>query len=197
MAWQMSGRYLAPCSCKVGCPCLLGELDADRGWCSGTLGLDIRSGDVDGVDIGGAKVVLLADWPRGFLAGEGKGRYYFDTAVSDEQRRALEPVVSGQQGGVFEAVGGLVPDLLPSKQADITFTEDGDDWSVTVEGVGHGAFSPLRGPDGQHTRLLHGAATFRENTVLGKSTDTHFHDPDLREWDSLGHTESTEFDWSA
>ena len=195
MTWQMSGRYLAPCSCKVGCPCALGELDGDEGWCSGILAFDIRSGDVDGVDIGGVRAVLVADWPRGFLAGDGKGRMYFDNSTSDDQQAALEPVFAGQQGGVFEAIGALVPEILPSKRAAVSIADDGDDIRISLEGVGEGRHTPLRGPDGDKTRLLHAAAAFRDDTELGRG-EAHFHDPDLRDWESGGHSETATFDWS-
>ena len=67
MAWRITETYYAPCSCNVGCPCTLGKLEGDRGWCSGTLVFDIH---------GGTKVALVADWPRGFLAGNGTSRLY-------------------------------------------------------------------------------------------------------------------------
>src|SRR5437867_2345044 len=72
MAWQISGTGLGPCSCKVSCPCELGELVADQGWCSGVFAFDLRSGNVDGVDVSGTKVVFVGDWPSGFLSGNGK-----------------------------------------------------------------------------------------------------------------------------
>ena len=196
MPWEIRGRYLAPCSCNVGCPCLFGELDADRGWCSGTVALDIQSGEVDGVDVSGTSAVLVADWPRGFLAGDGTGRLYLDADVSEEQQSALEPVLGGQRGGVFEGIAGLISNLLPTKRAAITFTGDGDDIRFTVDGVGEGVFTPLRAPSGEATRVLHGAAAFRDDTLLGKGTGTRFHDPDMREWESGGHSESGEFDWT-
>lgn len=198
MSWQMSGQYIAPCSCNVGCPCTLGELDGDQGWCSGILACNIESGNVDGLDIGGVKAVLLADWPRGFLAGDGKGRMYFDESTSDEQLAALEAVLGGQQGGVFEAVGALVPEILPSKKAAIAFTRsDNDDVEVTLGDVGRAVHAPLQNEAGEHTRLLHGAAAFRDDITLGRGTGTRFHDPDMRDWESGGHSEFAEFDWSS
>ncbi|MBV9453252.1 MAG: DUF1326 domain-containing protein [Rubrobacter sp.] len=43
---------------------------------------DIQSGEIDGVDVSGTKVALVADWPSGFLAGNGTGRLYFDPSGS-------------------------------------------------------------------------------------------------------------------
>jgi len=104
MAWHIVGTYYAPCSCKVGCPCILGEMEGDQVWCSGGQWVHIGSGDVDGVDVGGAKLAWVADWPKGFLGGEGVGRIYFDPSVSAAQRATLEPLFKGQRGGVYEVV---------------------------------------------------------------------------------------------
>jgi hypothetical protein len=196
MPWQMTGSYIAPCSCNVGCPCALGEMDGDKGWCSGILAFNITGGEVDGVDISDTRAVLIADWPRGFLAGDGTGRVYFDSAASDEQQAALEPVLTGQRGGVFEALGSLVTNILPAAQAPIEFSDMDGDIRVTVGDIGGGVHTPLRGPSGEPTRLLHAAAAFRDDVVLGRGTGTHFHDPDLREWEGGGHSEHAEFDWS-
>ena len=97
MAWRITGTYYGPCSCKVGCPCTLGEMEADRGWCSGNLTFDIRSGNIDGIDVSGTKVAMDVDWPGGMLGGNGVGRFYFDPAVSERQRAALEAVLSGRR----------------------------------------------------------------------------------------------------
>jgi hypothetical protein len=37
---------------------------------------------------------------------------------------------------------------------------------------------------------------FTEPTILARGDGTSFHDPDLRDWESLGHGEQGEFEWS-
>ncbi|MFB3079522.1 MAG: DUF1326 domain-containing protein, partial [Lysobacterales bacterium] len=50
MAWQVSGRSLDLCSCKMWCPCWLGpDIEPDEGWCAHTFGFEIRQGSSDGV----------------------------------------------------------------------------------------------------------------------------------------------------
>lgn len=93
MAYHIAGTWMGPCSCKVGCPCVLGELEADRGWCSAVGIFDIKRGTVDGVDVSGTKAALVVDWPSGLLKGNGTGHVYFDTAVSEKQQAALLPVL--------------------------------------------------------------------------------------------------------
>jgi hypothetical protein len=196
MAWHIKGSYYAPCSCKIACPCLFGDLDGDNGWCSGVLGFQVDSGAVDGTDVSGAKVVLHGEWPRGFLAGNGKGVAYFDPSLSDEQVGKLGELFSGQKGGVFEVLSTLITDMGPPKRAAISFDKSGDDISLKVEGVGQIDMTPLRGPDGHHTKVLHGAAAFRDETLMGRSSGNAWRDPGLREWTPGGHAEWAEVDWS-
>jgi hypothetical protein len=197
MAWRLTGTYYAPCSCDVGCPCNFGELEADRGWCSGAFLMDVRGGEVDGTDVSGTKVAMAADWPSGFLAGNGTGRLYFDPEVSQEQRSALEAVFSGQRGGIFELLGALVPEFRPSKEASITLLAGEDATRAKVGDFGAIVVAPLRDPEGNITTLRHGPAAIVEEQVMAKGTGSSWRDPEMREWTSGGHAEQGDFDWSA
>ena len=197
MAWQINGRYFAPCSCKVGCPCLLGETEADNGWCSGVLVLDIRSGQVDGMDVSGSKVGIVVDWPGGFLLGNGKGRLHFDPGVAADKRSTLGALVGGQLGGVFEAIGALVPDVEVGEDAAVDIRDQGDDMRLTIGNFVDLMITPLKGPGGEITQVLHGAAGFREETSLGRSAGT-VRPQGFRSWQNeRGHAEWSDFDWSA
>jgi len=197
MAWQINGTYYAPCSCNVACPCLFGEMDGDQGWCSGVLLFDVKSGEVDGVDVGGARAAIVADWPRGFLAGEGKGRLYFDSSVSDEQRSALERVLTGQAGGSLEPIGALIPEWLPAQQTSIEIRNGGDETRATIGDVGDAVIKPLKSEEtGERTTVLSPPVRFAEHTILGRGDGTRFRDPDLRDWQSGGHAEQGDFAWS-
>jgi hypothetical protein len=172
-------------------------MEGDRGWCSAVRLYNIQSGDIDGLDVSGAKVALVADWPSGFLAGNGTGKLYFDPGVSQEQRDALESLIKGERGGVFEVIGSLVPNFLPSQEAPINIEVGEEETRATVGDIGEVVVKPLRGPQGDVTRLLHGAATFRDDLILADGSGTRFHDPELRDWESGGHGEQVDFDWSA
>jgi len=196
MAWRITGTYWSPCSCKVGCPCTLGEMEADQGWCSGALAFEITSGNVDGIDVGGSKVAMAVDWPGGMLSGDGTGRLYFDPSVSPQRRVALEAVLTGQRGGVFEAIAPLIPKILPSKEAPITIEKGAEETRIGVRNFGELVVKPLRGPTGAVTKLLNGAAAWREEIILAKGTGSRWHDTEMRAWESGGHAEQTDFDWS-
>jgi hypothetical protein len=196
MSWQINGTYYAPRSCRVGCPCALGETEADSGWCSGALVFDIRTGNSNGTDVSRTKVALAGDWPSGFLAGNGTGRLYFDPGVSMQQRAELEAIVGGKRGGVFEVIGSLVPKILASNEAPISIQAGADDIRITVGGFGDLTVKPLRGPSGEYTRLLHAAAGFRDDVVLANGTGSRWRYPELRQWESAGHAEMANFEWS-
>ena len=197
MAWKLSGTYYAPCSCNVGCPCTFGEMEADQGWCSGALSFDIRNGEVDGTDVSGTKVIFAVDFPASFLAGNGTGRLYFDPDTPQEQRSALESVFSGQQGGIFEVFAGLVPDMLPSREASIALQAGEEARRVKVGDFGALVVEPLRDSEGNITTVRHAVGGLVEDTVFAKGTGSSWRDPAMREWSSGGHAEQGDFDWSA
>src|SRR3990172_4234814 len=120
MAWRIAGTYYSPCSCKVGCPCELGEMEADRGWCSGNLTFDIRSGNIDGIDVSGTKVAMDVDWPGGMLGGEWGGPVLLRPRRLREAAGGSGSRPQWKKGGVFEILSSLVPKALPSKEASIS-----------------------------------------------------------------------------
>lgn len=90
-----------------------------------------------------------------------------------------------------------MPNFLPSQEAPIVIQIDEEGATQAAVGnIGTVVVKPLRGPQGDFTRLLHGAAAFRDDLILANGTGTRFRDPDLREWESGGHGERVDFDWS-
>ena len=72
MSWNLKGSYVETCSCELMCPC---NLSLDHGatydFCRVTLVFDIREGEIDGTDIGGLTVALIADTPKVMTRGTG------------------------------------------------------------------------------------------------------------------------------
>ena len=196
MSWHISGSYYAPCSCNLGCPCTMGSTKADRGWCSGCLAFHVRQGTIDGVDVSDTKAVLVGDWPSSYLEGNGTGRLYLDEALTAEQRSALAGVLSGRKGGPLQMLAVIVPNIEPTKVAPISIEKNGDETHIMVGDFGQIVAKPLRGLTGELTRLLNGAGAFGQDIVLGNGTGSRWSDPDMREWESGGHVDMADFDWS-
>ena len=87
-----------------------------------------------------------------------------------------------------------MPNFLPSQEALINIQVGEEDTRATVGDIGEVVVKPLRGPEGDVTRLIHGAATFRDDIILADGSGPRFHDPELREWESGGHGEQVDFD---
>src|SRR5438093_9475653 len=78
MAWNVTGQLMELCNCNVECGCWFGPTKPDQGWCGGALIFEIRQGAADGINLGGRKIALAAEWPADFWSGNGKARLYVD-----------------------------------------------------------------------------------------------------------------------
>jgi hypothetical protein len=133
MAWNLRGSYVETCSCELMCPCNL-SLDhgATKDFCRVMLVFDIGEGDVEGVDIGGRRVVLIADTPKVMTEGNWRLGVYVDDQASDEQFDGLVRVFGGQAGGPMAALAPLVGEMLGVERAPIEVRHDGLRHSVRV-----------------------------------------------------------------
>ena len=133
MAWSLKGSYVETCSCELMCPC---NLSLDHGatydFCRVTLAFDIREGEIEGTDIGGLKVVAIADTPKVMTEGNWRLGVFIDEQATDEQMEKLVQVFSGQLGGPMAALTPLVGEMLGVERARIDVQDDGLRHSVRV-----------------------------------------------------------------
>ena len=126
MAWNLEGTYFESCSCEVVCPCTASmALGADYDRCRVTLVFNVARGEVDGTDVGGLALAVVADTPKVMTDGNWRLGVFIDAAASDEQAEKLGAVFSGQLGGPMEALGPLVSENLGVERAPIEVSEDG------------------------------------------------------------------------
>jgi hypothetical protein len=133
MAWSLKGDYVETCSCELMCPC---NLSMDHGatydFCRVTLVFDIREGDVDGTDIGGRRVAMIADTPKVMTEGNWRLGLFVDDEASDEQADKLAQVFSGQLGGPMGGLAPLVGEMLGVERVAIEVRHDGVRHGVRV-----------------------------------------------------------------
>jgi hypothetical protein len=133
MAWSLKGNYVETCSCELMCPCNLSfDHGATYDFCRVTLAFDITEGEIDGTDIGGLKVVLIADSPKVMTEGNWKLGVFVDERASDEQEEKLVQVFSGQLGGPMAGLAPMVGEMLGVQRARIDVEHDGVRHSVRV-----------------------------------------------------------------
>jgi hypothetical protein len=160
------------------CPC---NLSLDHGatydFCRVTLAFNIRAGEVEGTDISGRKVVLIADTPKVMTQGNWRLGVYVDDQADDEQFDKLVKVFGGQLGGPMAALAPLVGEIVGVERAAIEFGDDGLRHTVRVgdsidfeiqdvvpfgvetgqpvrfQGMFHPVGSDLTMAEAQHTRI--------------------------------------------
>jgi hypothetical protein len=126
VSWNLKGSYVETCSCELMCPCnLTFDHGATYDFCRVTLVFNIREGEVDGADIGGTKVALVADTPKVMTEGNWKVGVFVDEVATDEQVEKLVSVFSGQLGGPMAALAPLIGEMLGVERAPIEVTDDG------------------------------------------------------------------------
>src|SRR5947208_1218075 len=126
MAWNLTGSYIETCSCELMCPCNLSfDHGATYDFCRVTLVFNIREGEIEGTDIGGCKVALIADSPKVMTEGNWRLGAFVDEQATDAQFDKLLQVFSGQLGGPMGALAPLVGEMLGVERAASEFGDDG------------------------------------------------------------------------
>jgi hypothetical protein len=133
MAWTMKGSYVETCSCDLICPCNANMAHgATYDYCRVVLAFNIHEGDIEGTDVGGLKVVAIADTPKVMTEGNWRIGMFVDENATDEQMEKLTAVFGGQLGGPMAGLGPLVGEMLGVERARIEVLDDGLRHSVKV-----------------------------------------------------------------
>ncbi len=160
MAWELKGQLIESCSCNMFCPCWFGVQDLmimDQGWCAGVIGLSVREGSSDGLDLDGRKVLLTVNFPGPTMYdGDATARLFVDSDADDDQQRELEAIAQGKKGGPMETIAQLVSTWLPTERANVRIEVQGDTITVSAEGTGEMRSELLRDPEGNAFTLRGG-----------------------------------------
>ncbi len=136
MSWTLSGSYVETCSCELMCPCNLSfDHGATYDFCRVTLVFNIREGNVEGVDIAGRKVAIIADTPKVMTEGNWRLGVFVDDQASDEQFDKLLQVFGGQLGGPMGALAPLVGELLGAERVPFEVNDEGLRHTVRIGDV--------------------------------------------------------------
>jgi hypothetical protein len=170
MAWRISGTYVAGCTCHLLCPC---PVDApptsDDGQCHGVGVFSIADGNLDDTDLSGVNLCLVNLFPSNLTSGNWKLGIVVDEGASEEQANALERIVKGEEGGVFEQFAALTDEWLGMERGPVTFS-NGDTPSASIGGDPT-TFEPLPGPEGSNaqTTVKNAMFGFAEEFRVGRA----------------------------
>ena len=127
MAWNVEGTYFENCNCTFACPCTVTSFAtaATQDRCTVVLAYHVTRGQVDGVDVGGHSVAVVADAPAQMMQGNWRVGLIIDDKASKEQADKLAGVFSGKMGGPMGALAPLISEILGIERAPIDYKDDG------------------------------------------------------------------------
>ena len=126
MAWNLQGTYFETCSCELMCPCNFSfDHGATYDYCRVTLVFDIATGEVEGTDVSGRRLAIVADTPKVMTEGNWRLGLLVDDGASDEQVDMLASVFGGQKGGPMAGLAPLIGEVLGIERVPFEVHEDG------------------------------------------------------------------------
>jgi hypothetical protein len=152
MTYQLEGRLLEVCNCRVLCPCWIGE-DPDRGTCDTIVAYHFDKGTIDGVDVAGCTIAVIAHVPGNILKGNWTVAVYVDDKSSPQQEAAIIKVWTGKAGGPVAEIAKLIGTVVSVERAPINFDVRGGRGTITVGSVAYAELEPFQGPSGAPTTL--------------------------------------------
>ena len=133
MSWNLNGSYFETCSCEFMCPCNFSfDHGATYDYCRVTLVFEIDDGDIEGTNVGGRTIAVIADTPKVMTEGSWRLGLFVDDGASDDQVEQLTAVFGGQKGGPMAGLAPLIGEVLGVERAPIEVVQDGLLHSVRI-----------------------------------------------------------------
>ena len=152
MNYQLEGRLLEVCNCRVLCPCWIGE-DPDNGTCDTIVAWHFDKGNIEGVDVAGTTIACVAHIPGNILQGNWRAAIYVDDKASQKQADALLKVYTGKLGGPVADLVKLIGEVVSVERVPINFDVEGGKGTIKVGEVGYAELEPYTGATGGATTL--------------------------------------------
>ena len=152
MAYTLEGSILEVCDCNVLCPCWIGE-DPDNGTCDSVIAYHVDKGNIEGVDVSGLTMAMVAHIPGNVLNGNFRTMTFVDDRANIEQEQALLMAFAGKLGGPLEDLSKLVGETVGVERAQITFNVQGGKGAIRIGTDAEAVMEPYRGPTGEVTTL--------------------------------------------
>src|SRR5688500_13838490 len=130
--WRIEGDYFEACNCDTVCSCIfLGN--PDQGQCDLTSAWHIQNGHYENTRLDNLNVAALFHTPGNMWTGpKWKAALYLDERASKEQAEALGKIYSGQAGGFFSIVAGLIGEIAGVRSVPIKFEAEGKKRSLEI-----------------------------------------------------------------
>ena len=180
MAYNIDGALLEVCTCDILCPCWVGE-DPDGGVCEGLLGWRVDSGSIEGVDVSGITIAMLAHIPGNIMKGNWRVVVYMDEKATAQQEEALLNVFTGKLGGPIADMASLVGEVVAVKRVPISADVVEGKGTIKIGQAVEAEMAPFVGATGQPTALHDTMFTTVPGSpaYAGKASYYRANEPDL------------------
>ncbi len=152
MAYKLEGSLLEVCTCNILCPCWVGE-DPDNGTCDSIVAWHINSGTIEGTDVSGLTLALIAHIPGNIFDGNWRVVANVDDKATPQQQEAILNVWTGKLGGPVADLAQLIGEVVAVERVPINFGVEAGKGKVTIGSGAEAEMEPYRGPSGRVTTL--------------------------------------------
>jgi len=148
MDWWARGLLFENCNCQLVCP---GHLHFSQlcthERCLGYWAIRVDDGQFESVALAGVKAFIAFDSPQRMVSGDWTEVVIIDPSASQEQREAMELVLTGRAGGPWEVLAKFVGRWLETRFLPIEFSEEAGTITARIAGLLEAAISEIRGRD--------------------------------------------------
>ncbi len=150
--WWAEGLLFENCNCTAVCP---GHIHFSQkcthNVCKGFWAIRFEAGSAerarggDPVDLAGIDAVVVYETPQVMVDGGWKQLIIVSDHATEDQRGAVEEIITGVRGGPWKVLARFVAEPLPTRAAPVRIEDDPGRKSVTVAGLLTGAVEAIRG----------------------------------------------------
>lgn len=153
MGYSVEGRLLEACSCGGPCPCWVGD-DPDGGTCDTVICYRYDKGEINGVNVAGLTLALVAHVPGNVLAGNWKVAAHVDSKATPQQKDAILAAHTGKLGGPLGDLAPLVGEIVGVYDVPIDFNIVEGTGTITIGDVVSAEMKPYTDAQGRPTKLV-------------------------------------------
>jgi hypothetical protein len=104
VSWNLKGSYFETCSCELMCPCNFSfDHGATYDYCRVTLVFNISDGEIEGTDVSGLKLAVIADTPKVMTEGNWRLGMFVDEARQTNRWRSSRRSTAGRRAARWQA----------------------------------------------------------------------------------------------
>lgn len=194
--WWARGLLFENCSCQLVCP---GHIHFSQlcthARCQGFWAIRFDGGQFHGLELAGARAVVVYDTPQHMVEGGWWEALYVD-AEGDQRQAAVEAILDGRAGGPWAVLGKFVAERAPTRYVPVEIVDEGMTKSVGVGTWLQGRIAAIRGRDREQPVRFENIFNQIHNSsqVLARG-ETAFDDGGLRIRNSGSHGLWSEFAW--